>query len=133
MCRTREELFFSEKKGFIYRKMLNWRTAKTLEQWCMTCFSWKRQTATLIWSWKYFIWIDYPNKESWSRFKTRKANGDIPASATIGGEIGIHGVPDGADSMIADKVNWTLGCISLTNKDIEDLYKSISKSTKWCY
>ena len=81
-------------------------------------------------SWKYFIWIDYPNKESWSRFKKRKADGTIEQSATIGGEIGIHGVPDGADSMIADKVNWTLGCISLTNKDIEDLYKSISNSTK---
>ena len=81
-------------------------------------------------SWKYFIWIDYPTKESWSKFNKSKADGEIPASATVGGEIGIHGVPEGADEMIANKTNWTLGCISLTNKDIEDLYKSIVNSTK---
>lgn len=81
-------------------------------------------------SWKYFIWIDYPTKESWSRFNKRKTEGVITDDATIGGEIGIHGVPEGMDDMIADKTNWTLGCISLTNKDIEDLYKSIDKSTK---
>lgn len=81
-------------------------------------------------SWKYFIWIDYPNSESWDRFNTRKADGTIEQSATIGGEIGIHGVPDGADYLIDDNVNWTLGCISLKNAHIEDLYKSITKSIK---
>ena len=68
-------------------------------------------------SWTYFIWIDYPNKESWRRFNKRKANGVISKRSTIGGEIGIHGVPEGADDMIADRTNWTLGCISLRNKD----------------
>ena len=81
-------------------------------------------------NWKYFIWIDYPTEESWNRFKRRKTEGTIEDNATIGGEIGIHGVPDGMDDMIADKTNWTLGCISLSNRDIEDLYKSINKSTK---
>ena len=80
-------------------------------------------------SWKYFIWIDYPNKESWRRFNKRKADGTIDKAGTIGGEIGIHGVPEGADDMIAEKYNWTLGCISLTNKDITDLYKSIGSNT----
>ncbi|NRA11588.1 MAG: L,D-transpeptidase [Crocinitomicaceae bacterium] len=81
-------------------------------------------------SWKYFIWVDYPTKESWSKFKKSKADGDIPSSATVGGEIGIHGVPEGYDNMIDDKTNWTLGCISLKNKDIEDLYKSVNSKTK---
>jgi murein L,D-transpeptidase YafK len=81
-------------------------------------------------SWKYFIWIDYPNAESWRRFKKRKADGDIPSDATVGGEVGIHGVPEGMDSMIDDGTNWTLGCISLKNDHITDLYKSINKSTK---
>ena len=81
-------------------------------------------------SWKYFIWFDYPTKESWSKHKKSKADCDIPNSATVGGELGIHGVPEGADGRIADKTNWTLGCISLTNKDIEDLYKSTVNSTK---
>lgn len=70
-------------------------------------------------SWKYFIWIDYPNEESWSRFKQRKTDRILSNEATVGGEIGIHGM----DDMIENKTNWTLGCISLTNADIEDLYK----------
>ena len=81
-------------------------------------------------SWKFFIWIDYPNKESWRRFEQRKANGEIEASATIGGEIGIHGVPEGGDKMIENQTNWTLGCISLKNKHMTDLYHSLSKEVK---
>ena len=80
-------------------------------------------------SWSYFIWIDYPNATSWERFKKRKADGKIPANATIGGEVGIHGVPDGRDDLINQKTNWTLGCISLKTKDITDLFKSIGKTT----
>lgn len=81
-------------------------------------------------SWKYFIWIDYPNAESWARFKRRKANGELDPSATIGGEVGIHGVPEGADGMIDSRTNWTLGCISLKNAHIEDLYKSITQAVQ---
>jgi murein L,D-transpeptidase YafK len=82
-------------------------------------------------SWKYFIWIDYPNRESWTKFKTGKTNGEIPSSATIGGEIGVHGVPEGMDFLIAERSNWTLGCVSLTNRDIEDLYKSLGEKTQF--
>ena len=81
-------------------------------------------------SWSYFIWIDYPNEESWNRFRKRKADGTIEGSATIGGEVGIHGVPGSADDLISNKTNWTLGCISLTSVHITDLYKSISSATK---
>lgn len=81
-------------------------------------------------SWKYFIWIDYPNEESWRRFRSRKASGELEESATIGGEVGIHGVPEGGDYMIDNRSNWTLGCISLKTAHIEDLYKSINGSVK---
>lgn len=80
-------------------------------------------------SWTYFIWIDYPNQDSWSKFNRRKANGEISSTARIGGEIGIHGVPDGMDELIDNRTNWTLGCISLKTKDITDLYKSIGDKT----
>jgi murein L,D-transpeptidase YafK len=73
-------------------------------------------------SWEKFIWIDYPNQESWKKFNVAKASGDIPDDASIGGEIGIHGVPGNADELIDLGVNWTLGCISLKNKDINDFY-----------
>ncbi len=80
-------------------------------------------------SWSYFIWIDYPNATSWERFRKRKAEGKIPSNATIGGEVGIHGVPDGRDDLIDSKTNWTLGCISLKTSDITDLYKSIGNTS----
>lgn len=81
-------------------------------------------------SWSYFIWFDYPNATSRERFEKRKKDGTIPKSARIGGEVGIHGLPEGYDYAIDTKEDWTLGCISLKNADITDLYKSISTETK---
>lgn len=72
--------------------------------------------------WSKFIWIDYPTKESQIKFKEAKLNREIPQDATIGGEVGIHGVPEGKDNLIKDRSNWTWGCISLMNKDVDDLY-----------
>lgn len=80
-------------------------------------------------SWTYFIWFDYPNDSSKEKFDQRKADGEIPNDAQIGGEVGIHGVPEGYDSAIDQKNNWTLGCISLKTAHIRDLYQSISDKT----
>lgn len=80
-------------------------------------------------SWSKFIWIDYPNTDSWRKHLQAKQQGIIPASATIGGEIGIHGVPSGADDLIDRKNNWTLGCIALKNKDVDELYGTIQAGT----
>jgi len=73
--------------------------------------------------WAKFIWIDYPTKASWKKHRLAKQNKEIPQSATIGGEIGIHGVPLGRDDLITNQQNWTWGCISLRNKDINELYQ----------
>ena len=80
-------------------------------------------------SWEKFIWIDYPNDDSWKKFNAAKASGNIPEDASIGGEIGIHGVPGDADEIIAMGINWTLGCISLKNEDINDFYPYIIKGS----
>jgi len=80
--------------------------------------------------WSKFIWIDYPNNQSWIKHNTAKNNGEIPKDAKIGGQIGIHGVPKGTDSMIDFKINWTLGCISMKNKDVNEIYPYINKTTK---
>lgn len=72
--------------------------------------------------WSRFIWVDYPNESSWKKFKAGQASGEIPSTASIGGEIGIHGVPEGRDDLISDRVNWTLGCISLSNRHSRELY-----------
>ena len=81
-------------------------------------------------SWSKFIWIDYPTEDSWKKHNSAKSNGLISKSATIGGKIGIHGVPEGFDNMIDEKYNWTLGCISLKNSDINEIYKIIKVGTK---
>ncbi len=80
-------------------------------------------------AWSKFIWINYPNDDSWRKHNTAKREGRIPAEAKIGGEVGIHGVPAGMDFLIDARVNWTLGCISLKNKDIDEVYPYVTNST----
>ena len=80
-------------------------------------------------SWDKFIWIDYPNDDSRRKFNAAKAAGDIPQDASIGGEIGIHGVPGDSDEIITLGINWTLGCISLKNEDINDFYPYIKEGS----
>lgn len=81
-------------------------------------------------SWSRFIWVDYPNAASQRKFQAHKEAGLISREAKIGGEIGIHGVPSGYDWMIEKKENWTLGCISLTNADIIELYDLVQDGTR---
>jgi lipoprotein-anchoring transpeptidase ErfK/SrfK len=80
--------------------------------------------------WYRFMAIDYPNKESWEKFNQRKAMGEIPSSAHIGGGIGIHGTWPHEDFQIDRYNNWTLGCISLKNEDVEELYNFVPVGTK---
>lgn len=80
--------------------------------------------------WNKFILIDYPNKQSWKKFEANKAHGKLPYGATIGGAVGIHGVPANKDYLIEKGINWTLGCISLANKDVEEIYLYINVGTK---
>ncbi|MCK4853754.1 MAG: L,D-transpeptidase [Bacteroidales bacterium] len=80
-------------------------------------------------SWDKFIWIDYPNEDSWEKHRKAKKEGIIEEYKKIGGEIGIHGVPGGTDEIIDLGMNWTLGCISLKNLDVNDFYPFVHKGT----
>ncbi|MBK9175419.1 MAG: L,D-transpeptidase family protein [Flavobacteriales bacterium] len=75
--------------------------------------------------WHKFIWVDYPNAESWRRYHARRRDGVIPAHAGVGGEIGVHGVPDGMDHWIDAGMDWTWGCIALRNADVDEVYPFI--------
>lgn len=81
-------------------------------------------------SWSKFIWFDYPNDESRKKFEARKKKGEIPKNARIGGEVGIHGVPDKDDRIIDQGINWTLGCVSLKTADINEVYSLVKVGTK---
>lgn len=80
--------------------------------------------------WDRFMMLDYPTKESYVKFIYRKQLGQIPAKAKIGGAIGIHGVWPHEDYTIDQYQNWTQGCISLRNQDVEELYRIITLGTK---
>ena len=71
----------------------------------------------------------YPNEHSWAKHNKAKSDGVIEETAGIDGEIGIHGVPRGSDEIIDLGMNWTLGCISLKNKDINEFYPYIRTGT----
>jgi hypothetical protein len=73
---------------------------------------------------RWFLRLNYPNLEDRVRYETMRVNGVIPVdrdgkSPLVGSAIGIHGTD--VPILNAGHINWTTGCISLENKDIEDL------------
>ncbi|CAN5813913.1 L,D-transpeptidase family protein [soil metagenome] len=80
--------------------------------------------------WDRFMLLDYPTNESYEKFNQRKAQGVIPRNATIGGGIGIHGTWPREGYAIDRYDNWTQGCISMKNEDVEELYNMIPVGTK---
>lgn len=66
------------------------------------------------------IHISYPNSKD---IANAKAKGVSP-----GGAIMIHGQKNGFGWAAAatQKTNWTLGCIALTNEDMEVIWKSVN-------
>jgi len=79
--------------------------------------------------WDRYMGLDYPTTESIARFNERKRRGEVPANASPGGGIGIHGTFPHEDFVIDRYKNWTNGCISLKNEDIEDLYGYVPLGT----
>lgn len=80
--------------------------------------------------WDRFLMLDYPNAESYKKFNDRKARGLIPQNAQIGGGVGIHGTWPHEGYAIDQYQNWTLGCISMKNQDVEELFRMIPVGTK---
>lgn len=80
--------------------------------------------------WGKFLALDYPTKESYERFKERKAKGEIPKKATIGGGIGIHGTRPNEEWVIDKFINWTSGCISVRYTDMDELYEMLPIGTE---
>ena len=91
-----------------------------------------------------FFGLDYPNKRyaEWAYqsrlidvdtyFDIRKAvfkNKVPPQNTALGGYIGIHGTGD-TNPRIHRLLNWTKGCIALTNKQIEQLAHWVNVGTK---
>ena len=73
--------------------------------------------------------LDYPTQETLVKFNQKKQRGEIPKNASPGGGVGIHGVWPHEDFIIDRYKNWTLGCISLKNSDVQELYSYIPTGT----
>jgi murein L,D-transpeptidase YafK len=69
------------------------------------------------------IHISYPNAQDIANAKSK----GVPA----GGAVMIHGQKNGFGwaSIAVQRINWTAGCIALSNEDMEKVWKSISVPT----
>lgn len=79
--------------------------------------------------WAKFLRIDYPTKVDYDKFEMRKQQGLLPSSAKIGGDIGIHGTWPREDWAVENLQPWTLGCISMKNSDVNELYAMVKVGT----
>jgi murein L,D-transpeptidase YafK len=80
--------------------------------------------------WHKMLMLDYPTRESWQKFNERKSKGIIPKSAKIGGGIAIHGTWPNDNIVVDGYTNWTQGCISLKNEDLDELEAYLPIGTK---
>jgi murein L,D-transpeptidase YafK len=79
-----------------------------------------------------FLDLDYPNAQDVAQYRAALASGLVPAKyrGSIygpGGLVGIHGSDD--ENLNRLGIDWTLGCVSLANRDIEDLYREVDEGT----
>ena len=81
--------------------------------------------------WGWFLTLNYPNEIDRRRYEELRDGGEVPSEAGhpvgVGGRIGIHGTDE--PRLNRDSVNWTTGCISVDDKDIEELKKLLPDGT----
>jgi murein L,D-transpeptidase YafK len=79
--------------------------------------------------WSRFMALDYPTKEDLAKFEARKRRGEVPAKASPGGGIGIHGTWPHEGFVVDRYNNWTNGCIALKREDVEEIYNYVPVGT----
>lgn len=80
--------------------------------------------------WCRYMGLDYPTAADVEKFRLRKQQGTLPANAILGAGIGIHGIWPHEDYAIDQYQNWTMGCISLKNEHVKELYKLLPIGTR---
>jgi murein L,D-transpeptidase YafK len=81
--------------------------------------------------WSRFMLLSYPNANDYVRYRTAMGTGSVPVidgfDPGLGGEVGIHGT-DRPDANIRG-VDWTLGCVSMFNDHVRELYDRVPVGT----
>lgn len=73
---------------------------------------------------RMFLALDYPNAADRMRFDAAKAAGAIPSSATIGGDVGIHGEPPWAKPF--KKATYAShGCVVVEDAEIDAIARLV--------
>jgi murein L,D-transpeptidase YafK len=66
--------------------------------------------------------ISYPNAADRARARTLRTS--------PGGDIMIHGLPNGFDDARYRQTDWTDGCIAVTNGEIEEIWRLVPVGTR---
>jgi murein L,D-transpeptidase YafK len=73
--------------------------------------------------WRYFLKLNYPNRYDHRVYETMLSEGEVPRvhgrPIPEGGNIGIHGTDE--PMLNSGDINWTTGCISVSNAAIDEL------------
>ncbi|MEX2516105.1 MAG: L,D-transpeptidase [Gammaproteobacteria bacterium] len=94
----------------------------------------------------YFVQINYPNMvDAWYGYKNNiidahefsaissaiRNQQEPPQNTALGGYIGIHGIGQTTDEklLIHSGLDWTQGCIALTNEEIMELRQYVDVGT----
>jgi lipoprotein-anchoring transpeptidase ErfK/SrfK len=81
--------------------------------------------------WDWFLTLNYPNDIDRHRYEQMRDEGEVPRSdghpVGVGGKIGIHGTDE--PELNRGDINWTTGCISVDDEDVEELKRLLPKGT----
>jgi len=81
--------------------------------------------------WDWFLTLNYPNQLDRRRYEELRDDGEVPSEdghpVGVGGRIGIHGTDN--PMLNRNDVNWTTGCISVGDEDVEELKRLLPTGT----
>jgi lipoprotein-anchoring transpeptidase ErfK/SrfK len=81
--------------------------------------------------WEWFLTLNYPNDIDRHRYEQLRESGEVPNEdghpVGVGGRIGIHGTDE--PELNSGNINWTTGCISVDDDDIEELKRLLPNGT----
>lgn len=75
--------------------------------------------------WARFMLLDYPTPQDRRRHQVALAAGR--AGGSPGGQVGIHGSDKPRLNELG--IDWTFGCVSMSNEDVIDLYDQVEDGT----
>ena len=81
--------------------------------------------------WDWFLTLNYPNQIDRERYQQMRSDGELPKEdghpVGVGGRIGIHGSDE--PELNRGNINWTTGCISVDDEDVEELMRILPTGT----